>query len=425
MTTPDAPPVPPPRSWLQFSLRGLLLLTALVALFFGWREWRCWPAREQAAAIAAIREAGGRIEVQSRVDPFVFLPVPIERTLSWEEAWLGTPQPQTIQSVTVPRLPSDTIEEIVRLDPPDLTILGNDITPTSLAGLARLTRLESLTLFHCRLAPLALDELQSVPTLRRLGIASPSQELIAESLRRLRHLPALEGLELAVDRLEDEAVAEISGCRHLKKLRLDQCARLTPRCLDRLTDLPSLEELDFPYPFHLDGGSLSCLARFPSLVIAMGNLRPVAEDACDFEYTPFRRMLTLSHGRLQAADVRLIAACPIEALRIQDAGIAEECWPELARLQGLRELEISAAVECRDDQLLHLAELPALQTLRLLRSRARDQRVLWQVGVTPEGFADFASRCPQLEPWPDDTHLALRGRYMKQVPRRGGFTASQ
>ena len=52
----DAKRSPKPRRWLRFSLRTLLILTALVAVWLGVQVNR---AQKQRAAVAAIQEAGG------------------------------------------------------------------------------------------------------------------------------------------------------------------------------------------------------------------------------------------------------------------------------------------------------------------------------------------------------------------------------
>src|SRR6185312_3391219 len=50
------------RPW-RFSLRFLLLLTAVVAAFFGWREWQLRPQRR---AVARIIKRGGAVEWERR-----------------------------------------------------------------------------------------------------------------------------------------------------------------------------------------------------------------------------------------------------------------------------------------------------------------------------------------------------------------------
>ena len=51
----------PKRRWLRFSLRTLLLLTAVIAAWFGWQVNK---AQKQKAAVAAVEAAGGTVEYQ-------------------------------------------------------------------------------------------------------------------------------------------------------------------------------------------------------------------------------------------------------------------------------------------------------------------------------------------------------------------------
>jgi len=48
----------PPRRWLQFSLRSMLILTAVAAIWLGWLVKQ---VRDQRAAVQAVRQLGGSV----------------------------------------------------------------------------------------------------------------------------------------------------------------------------------------------------------------------------------------------------------------------------------------------------------------------------------------------------------------------------
>ncbi len=84
------------RPW-RFGLRFLLLLTAVVATFFGWREWQLRPQRR---AVARIVERGGAVEFERR---------------GWIEAiWHGG-ETQKVVGVTLPGHIADEVPELQSL----------------------------------------------------------------------------------------------------------------------------------------------------------------------------------------------------------------------------------------------------------------------------------------------------------------------
>jgi hypothetical protein len=62
-------PKPKRRRWLQFSLRTLLVLTLLFALFMGWVASKLNTLRRQQRAAEAIMALGGSVQYRYQFDP--------------------------------------------------------------------------------------------------------------------------------------------------------------------------------------------------------------------------------------------------------------------------------------------------------------------------------------------------------------------
>ena len=107
------------RRWLRFSLRGLLLLTAIVACWLGVQVNK---AREQQAAIAAIDEAGGTVWVTRQVYP----------------KWLGNVIGQqhihapTIILIDYALVPPDVVTQLQRVPSVEKLYVTNGTVPESL-----------------------------------------------------------------------------------------------------------------------------------------------------------------------------------------------------------------------------------------------------------------------------------------------------
>ena len=148
------PPNKPPRRkrrWFQYSLRTLLILTALVAV---WMAWWSHNARQQRDAVAALEK--DNVIVHYVEDKNVLWP-------GWLVDLLGRDYFGTVRDVELygKKLNARDIEHLKSL--PSLETLNLTISPISdkdLEGLYGLSQLRELKLFYTQVTDAGVERLQ-------------------------------------------------------------------------------------------------------------------------------------------------------------------------------------------------------------------------------------------------------------------------
>lgn len=283
-----------------------------------------------------------------------------------------------------------------------LTLWSDDaLGPDRLAAVARLPRLASLRWYAERpVLAATLAPLRDAPRLAGVTVWAPW--LRAGVVAALAALPALTDLTLSVllpeAGEEDEpstAAAELAGLRAARGLRrLDLSSlhqwRLGDPALAELGRLEGLVGLDLPLGGYTNAG-LARLARrrLDALGIASASL----DDGCapTLEALPLRRLRLLTAdlgpaglGRLPPSLVELAVEAPADG---------DLAW--LARLPGLRTLNLSLRPTSEGDDLHALGSLPALRALGLTFPRRTPDEI-----TVPTATADdlrHAGACRGLE----------------------------
>jgi hypothetical protein len=192
----------PSRAWrlVQFSLRGLLVLVAVCAVWLGIAFHR---AREQARAVATINSSGG----------YVFYDFQGVEFRSFDQ-W-GTSE-----------FPTWLLDQLGVDFFHDVTLVVIDVVPATddiLATLAQLPEVRYLAFFSARVTDQGLAHLQSLNKLQLLSIQArednaPHLEDAAFSV--LAKLPDLRDLEIQGENLSDHGLDYLNGLAKLERLIL-------------------------------------------------------------------------------------------------------------------------------------------------------------------------------------------------------------
>lgn len=201
-----------PRRWVRFTIRGILVMTALLAVFLG---YRANIARREQAAIELVRVHG--CSPRYRHDIFgnlpSFAPGFVREAIGVE--YFGS----VVRLNFLDGYPKqdEAFSMFDRL--PNVTVMNTDgalITDEGIAPIRHLARLTCLRLNNAK--NISDDGLQYLGKLLELDLLDLSGTSITDQgLAELRHLKRLEILGLDHTAVTDRGIMEL---RHMKSLRL-------------------------------------------------------------------------------------------------------------------------------------------------------------------------------------------------------------
>jgi hypothetical protein len=343
---PITPPTqaPPRRSRLGLSVRALMAVVLVLAVWLGWIANRAHVQRD---AVAAIRRAGGSVGFDTDwtlMGPFG--PPKGPRGPIWMRRWLGPDYFDTATSVHFfepgpqPKAGGDEVlKAAARL--PDLQALSicySDATDVGAEGLGRLTGLRSLDLRLNRMTVRAVKDFRSLTELRELKIATiPLRD---EDMAFLRAMPKLESLQIPgrTTTLTDAWLSNVEGLINLKYLQLSDIP-ITAAGLPRLRNLANLRVLRLHGAKVDDLKALVPLKELGSLGL-YGN--PIEDDdLAALKDLPRLYSLELSKtgitdlGLLQLRRIPMLSELDLDGTKITDAGLIE-----LGKIPKLRSISI-------------------------------------------------------------------------------------
>ena len=189
--------------WLRFSVRGLLLLTAVIAVLLGWTVQK---ARQQRDAVAGLRTHGYWVYYRGADSGSATL-------LEWLRRLLGEPEFRDVIGAGgsypfcfdtgLVHLPELTQVQTVRLD-------GTQITDAGLVYLEGLTQLHGLNLLGTQITDAGLLHFQNLTQLRNVDLGGT--HVTGSGLAHLEGLSQLIGLNLSGTQITD------AGLMHLRRL---------------------------------------------------------------------------------------------------------------------------------------------------------------------------------------------------------------
>jgi len=214
----------PKRSWLQFRLRTLLILMALLAVWLGVHSER---ARRQERACHAVRQ----------IDGLVWYNYQYGYDETSDALGLIYEQPE----LPVPGLLQDLLGVDYFTGVFAVALGGCDVTPEVLQHLADGTDLRQLDLVA---VPLTDREMQQIGRMRSLGWLNLAETGITDrELAHLQPLTALRALALERNPVTDEGLAHLANLSRLERLSLEETGVTDAglKHLKRLSRLRSLE----------------------------------------------------------------------------------------------------------------------------------------------------------------------------------------
>ena len=310
------------RSWLQFSVRALLLAVILIAVFLGVQVNR---ARTQARAVAEVKAYGGFVHYDYEYVNGAYKSGCQPWAPSWLRAAIGDDFFRTAVEVNLicdgvgaaqvlTARTDDAVMPVLRDLPGLKTLLihegqatdqsmevvrhlsslenlyipeGPGLTDAGLASLAGLRHLKDLSLGQANVTDAGLVHLSRLYALKKLYIwPAPGETelrgITDAGVRQLSGLTGLEELTLFNGSFTDDSLASVAKLVNLKTLRFTFGAfQFSPDGLARLKALRNLTELDLQGD-GVPGAGLYHLAELPSLtqlLLAMDS--PLVEHGDD------------------------------------------------------------------------------------------------------------------------------------------------
>ena len=233
------------RRWYQFSLRTLLIVTAVVAIACGWLGSKIDQKRRQRDAVATLAKLGDYAQTAYDFERNDRRKGP--RGPAWLRSLLGEnffsevvgAQFDLIQDAERADAGLACIGEFRKLE--TLTLFGTRVSDSSAANLSRLTNLRDLVLGKTGLTDNGAACLRDMTKLERLELQTTNID--DAGLRNLTDMDDLKVLALNGTMVGDPGMEYLANLRQLKELRL-QGTKVTDAGLQHLKGLTALVHLE-------------------------------------------------------------------------------------------------------------------------------------------------------------------------------------
>lgn len=329
------------RRWIALSVRTMLIVVLAIG---GWLGWWVNSAREQQAAVAAIRAFGGGANIwydNEHLDTLGGgggIGTKRESRPWWLPAWLED------------RLGRDYFHNVVTVafgqgEPGPGASCGGEI----LRDVARLSRLDQfVAYFPVRDADVI--PLTKLRRLRRLEFAVDCPELTDEALRTLSGIASLEDLDIQNAPITDAGLIHLGTMPWLKSLTLGEALpfsaegsmiAVTGNRLDHLTGRENLTELEI-HSEVLTGEGLKNVGSLRHLKWLKLKGGAFADDDLRFlESLTELELLEISNSDLDGSGFRHLAGLSrVTSICLEGANVTDAAIPYLARLPSLKSVMI-------------------------------------------------------------------------------------
>jgi internalin A len=263
------------RSYLRFSVRGLILLVLAIGVGLG---WMVQSARNQHDAVAAIEKAGGSVSYDWEWRNGTAIPAGKPWAPRWLVDLMGVDYFGHVTDVSLPGATDAAIVPVARLTQLQRLILAESsmsdvgvisffdvnrprVTSAGLMHLKKLTNLAELDLGGTQVSDAGLAHLKGLTKLSVLDIRG--NEVTDAGLAHLKGLTNLSVLSVCGNPVTDAGLAHLAGLTNLSTLRLDG-TRVTDAGLAHLKGLTKLRRLSLDGTEVTDAG-LTNLMRLTKL----------------------------------------------------------------------------------------------------------------------------------------------------------------
>ena len=195
------------RRWFQFSLRTLMIFTAIAAVAAGWLGKGMELKRNEREAMEALVKLGFYVEYDYEMEG----PIAKPRGPDWLRNLLGENFFSEVVCVSVGRPPNLSDSGLVNLKGltqlQTLDLNGTKVTDAGLMHLIGLPRLDFLSLANTAVSDAGLAQLNGLPRLQTLNLIGT--QVTDAGLARLKELTKLQSLELHATKVTDAGVEDL------------------------------------------------------------------------------------------------------------------------------------------------------------------------------------------------------------------------
>lgn len=343
MTEPTEKKARPKRSWLRFSMRGLLLLIFVLAVTMTWlaNHWSQHRIEAEIAerigaakGIALTYEIGGRFNDQrSEME---------QSRRDWIKWAVGDDAFDRIYDVSFFEEAGEfefLVPELAKLESlENLYIRSEKLSPQSIDITGKLPKLTNLSLHVETLTPEQLRQLSSLKNLKSLELP---YEATDEHLAELRHFPKLEELKISGPHITSDGLRALIPITSLRSLEIGNRETLSPMDAQQLAQLTQLESLSLWC--DIDEEALAKIAQLTSLQ---------------------RLWIYSGKGITPEGFAHLATLTSLEHLHFDGVTMDDEMLKTVGKMSALKEL-VGNGDGITDAGVQHLVGLQDLETLNI------------------------------------------------------------
>ncbi len=349
---PTAPaPLPPPRRWLQFRLRTLMLAMLVLPIGLGWLAQERSKSQKAWANVEAIEAdyRGSFFGIHRPFNPLWERTLGIDLPRIDDELYLSLRETDNKESQIAALKRVANIPNLKRLEISSPLCTAEALEPLSQSP-------DLVELYVCFVKD--SDEPISLPFLPRLKRLQVDDFKDLPDLEIFSAVPALESLAISVVPLDLERTHGLRALKKLKRLRIRLCPKGSayPKVDDEGRIINEGRFSNSNIPFWSELGTLSELEELELDVVTESNLglKPIAN---------LKKLKRLAiHGPV--TDSELATLCEftwIERIEIYQQELSAETAAQLKQMKNLRVLELLFV--CLVQEMEMIAEIPQLEKL--------------------------------------------------------------
>jgi hypothetical protein len=246
----------PKRAKFRFSIRVMMLVVLIIAVWLG---WRVSIARKQRAVVAAVEQAGGWVHYDYEFVSDVLTPGQNPWAPFWLRKILGDEYFRQVRQVSLvydestgKRFDNKNVDACDNLlkqmtampGLKELLLKETQATDEGLRQIGKMTELRQLYIWDARsVTDAGVSHLRNLRNLREIHINN--SKITDDSLVLLSSLPSMEKLSFQGNHFSDEGLVRLQGSKRLKSLHIGLGdLQVTDAGIAHLRDFDKLEVLD-------------------------------------------------------------------------------------------------------------------------------------------------------------------------------------